>query len=76
MNDQKPTYEIINKLVYGFLVIALTIIGFFLSQVYTKVVSTEISVKQIQIELAKIQVETSHYVTKEEMITYVDGKLK
>ena len=76
MNDQKPTYEIINKLVYGFLVIALTIIGFFLSQVYTKVVSTEISVKQIQIELSKIQVETSHYVTKEEMITYVDGKLK
>ena len=70
MNDQKPNYEIINRLMYGLIVICLTIIGFFLSQVYTKVVSTELSVKQIQIELAKLQVETSHYVTREEMVEY------
>ena len=70
MENQKSNYEIINKLMYGLIVISLTIIGFFLSQVYTKVVNTELSVKQIQIELAKIQVETAHYVTKEEMIEY------
>lgn len=75
MIDQKTTYDTINKLMYGVIVICLTIIGFFLSQVYTKVVSTELSVKQIQIELAKLQVETSHYVTREEMITYVNNKL-
>ena len=68
--------KILDKLIYGILVICLTIIGFFLSAVYTKVISIDVRVQHVQIELAKLQTETQHYVTREQMIEFHNSHLK
>lgn len=72
MNEQKPTYD---RLFFTIISILLSIIAFFLVQLYSKIYNMDINIQKINIEMTKIQVRCEQFITKEEMITYVNDKL-
>ena len=75
MESQKINYDIINKLFFTIISILLSIIAFFLIQLYSKIYNMDINIQKINIEMTRIQMRCEQFVTREEMITYVNDKL-
>ena len=74
-NNQKPNFELINKLFFTIISILLSIIAFFLVQLYSKIYNMDINIQKINIEMTRIQMRCEQFVTREEMITFVNDKL-
>lgn len=67
--------KVTTKLLLSLIAVLLTVIGFFLSATYSKIVDTNQKIYQLQVQLASITQKQKHFMTYSDVSQLVDKKI-
>lgn len=67
--------KLTTKLLLGLIAVLLTVIGFFLSATYNKIVDTNEKIYELQVQLAAITEKEKHFMTYSDVSALIDTKI-